>query len=243
MTPDPTTDPADPIERAKAVAASSLEAWRAREQMRTLEELADTVVEDLAAAGLLAAPPGPDQPCQVCGRLFTSVVHDCCVEVSELRQAAAPAAQPGALRDAIAAVREPQEFEGPDAPHRPDLLEFAHRARRLASFAEFYLPPAAHPDTEELDISALADACDEYYHEYVSDRSEDLLAPRIEAIRAALGSAGPAAQPDDEAVKRLERKLDTIRAIAQGVSSGADDIRKEIDNVTRALAALRGKQQ
>lgn len=58
------------------------------------------------------------------------------------------------------------------------------------------------------------------------------------------GVASPAAPADDEALKRLERKLDTLRAIAQGVSSGADDMRKEIDNVTRALAALReGKQQ
>lgn len=65
-----------------------------------------------------------------------------------------------------------------------------------------------------------------------------------EAIAVAFEDNGPAAPADDEAFKRLERKLDTLRAIAQGVSSGADDMRKEIDNVTRALAALReGKQQ
>ena len=65
---------------------------------------------------------------------------------------------------------------------------------------------------------------------------------RFQLVRLSL--AGLLAAPvDDEAVKRLERKLDTLRAIAQGISSGADDMRKEIDNVTRALAALREEQR
>lgn len=55
------------------------------------------------------------------------------------------------LLDAIAAVREPQDFESGDAPHQPDLLNFAWMARRLASLAEFALSPAPGPDDAETD--------------------------------------------------------------------------------------------
>lgn len=60
-----------------------------------------------------------------------------------------------------------------------------------------------------------------------------------------LATAGMSASPcapqtaDTAALDRLARKLDTLRTIAQAVTSGADDMRKELDNVERALAVLR----
>jgi hypothetical protein len=45
--------------------------------------------------------------------------------------------------------------------------------------------PEALPDG--IDVSALDDACYEYHREYVSDRDADHLAPRVTAIRDALG--------------------------------------------------------
>jgi hypothetical protein len=75
MPSDPT--PTDPIERAAQV----LRDCAARGVVSTR-----AVAQALSAAGLLAAtPPDPDAPCQVCGRLFTSVVHECCVEVERLK--------------------------------------------------------------------------------------------------------------------------------------------------------------
>jgi hypothetical protein len=59
--------------------------------------VAHAIVMDLAAAGLLATPPEPDEPCEVCGRLFTSVVHECCEEVVALRDAAAEATEHAVL--------------------------------------------------------------------------------------------------------------------------------------------------
>lgn len=47
-----------------------------------------------------------------------------------------PLSYPSRLRAAIEAVRQLQSFESGDAAYRPDLLEFAAQARRLADLAE-----------------------------------------------------------------------------------------------------------
>lgn len=49
----------DTVERAQAVASAALDEWRSREEHRTLEDLGDCIVANLAAAGLLASTAAP----------------------------------------------------------------------------------------------------------------------------------------------------------------------------------------
>lgn len=129
----------------------------------------------LGAAGLLAAPlVSPDEQVEdLTARLAAADIawsreigdtpHEppfiqwLAEKACAFMPALAAPAQPdrAALLDAIAAVREPQEFESGGAPHRPDLLNFAWMARRLASIAEFYASAPAPADDEAVDGVAL----------------------------------------------------------------------------------------
>lgn len=121
MNPDPTTD-AD-WEKRHETDRQRLAVALDTDHTLTMDELIDRAVDVM--------------------REFRSTAREC----ASLRSGAVPGtptpttADPK-LRDAIAAVREPQDFESGDAPHRPDLLNFAWMARRLASLAEFALSPA-----------------------------------------------------------------------------------------------------
>lgn len=80
---------ADAIERTQQI----IEGWCSGPGMLSAGAAGDVAVactNDMFAAGLLVVSgppkaPGPDTPCQFCGRLFTSVVHECCVEVERLK--------------------------------------------------------------------------------------------------------------------------------------------------------------
>lgn len=60
------------------------------------------------------------------------------------------------------------------------------------------------------------------------------------AARAALAAAVPLCIAADRgALARVERKLDTLRRIAKATQSSAGDMLKELNNIDRAIAALR----
>lgn len=186
----------------------------------------------------------------------STVLGSLALRVAEI---AAPAVSPAAPAQSMpqgeVPVR-PDSHEIPGAWATPGLAGDTRHARaRIAAMVDRFsdvsdlmvsvadlralvASPAA-PAEPKIDRTRLREIAEVYLYDGDTDRP---LPGYNELLDAAGGHDDnpPAAPADDEALKRLERKLDTLRAIAQGVSSGADDMRKEIDNVTRRSCGSEG---